>query len=58
MKERTIISTTTLLASLLSYWYAKESGKDAVPYVMMGGFIGAILGETIVEKTKSKNNNL
>jgi uncharacterized membrane protein YfcA len=58
MKERTIISTTTLLASLLSYWYAKESGKDAVPYVMMGGFIGAILGETLVEKTKSKDNNL
>ncbi len=57
MKERTIISTTTLLASLISYWYAKEAGKDAVPYVMMGGFIGAILGETIVDKTKSKNDN-
>jgi uncharacterized membrane protein YfcA len=57
MKEKTIVSTATLLASLLTYWYAKEANKDAVPYMMMGGFIGAIIGETIVEKSKSKNNN-
>ncbi len=55
MKEKTIISTATLLASLLSYWYAKETNKDAVPYVMFGGFIGSIIGETIVENTKNKN---
>jgi uncharacterized membrane protein YfcA len=57
MKEKTIVSTVTLLASLLTYWYAREANKDAVPYVMMGGFIGAIIGETIVENSKSKNNN-
>jgi uncharacterized membrane protein YfcA len=55
MKEKTIISTATLLTSLLTYWYAKEANKDAVPYVMMGGFLGSIIGETIVE-TISKNN--
>ena len=54
MKEKTIISTATLLTSLLSYWYAKEANKDAVPYVMMGGFLGSIIGETIVENIKSK----
>lgn len=55
MKEKTIVSGVTLLTSLLSYWYAKETGKDAVPYVMMGGFVGAIIGETLAENIKSKN---
>ena len=53
MKDKTIVSGITLLTSLLTYLYAKESGKDAVPYVMLGGFIGSIIGETIVEKGKS-----
>ncbi len=50
MKEKTIVSTATLVASLLTYWYAKQANKDAVPYVMFGGFIGAIIGEMISEK--------
>ena len=53
MKERTIVSTATLLTSLLTYWYAREAQKDAVPYVMLGGFIGALIGETIAEKLNS-----
>jgi uncharacterized membrane protein YfcA len=57
MKEKTIVSGITLLTSLLTYWYAKEANKDAAPYVMMGGFLGAIIGETIVENIKQKNNN-
>jgi uncharacterized membrane protein YfcA len=58
MKEKTIVSTATLVASLLTYWYAKESNKDAVPYVMFGGFIGAILGEVIAEKLNEDKNEL
>jgi len=50
MKEKAIISTATLVTSLLSYWYAREADKDAVPYVMLGGFIGSLIGETIAEK--------
>lgn len=56
MKEKTIVSTTTLLASLLTYWYAKEANKDAVPYVMFGGFVGAIIGEVIAEKIIGNKN--
>ncbi len=56
MKEKTIVSTTTLLASLLTYWYAKEANKDAVPYVMFGGFVGAIIGEAIAEKIIGNKN--
>lgn len=67
INEKTLVSTATLIASLASYFYAKESNRDVVPFVMVGGFIGAILGEVIVEivikdqaskkdKDKEKNN--
>lgn len=58
MKEKTIVSTATLLASLLTYWYAKAANKDAVPYVMFGGFVGAIIGEAIVEKLNHDNDKI
>ena len=58
MKEKTIISTVTLFTSLLAYWYAREAEKDSVPYVMMGGFLGSIIGDALAEKvTKSNKNN-
>lgn len=60
MKEKTIVSTITLLASLGSYLYAKHAEKDAVPYVMLGGFFGAVIGEAIAkafEKNDDDNNN-
>ena len=56
MKEKTIVSTISLFTSLASYMYAKETGKDGVPYVMIGGFLGAVIGEVIFEKIKSNNN--
>lgn len=49
MKEKTIISTATLATSLMMYFYAKSVQKDAVPYVMIGGFMGAVIGESIIE---------
>jgi uncharacterized membrane protein YfcA len=54
MKEKTIVSTATLLTSLLTYWYAKSANKDAVPYVMLGGFIGSIIGESIAEQINNR----
>jgi uncharacterized membrane protein YfcA len=51
MKEKTIVSASTLAVSLLTYWYAKSADKDVVPYIMFGGFIGALLGEGIAEMT-------
>jgi uncharacterized membrane protein YfcA len=55
MKEKTIISGTTLLVSLLSYWYAKAAEKEIAPFIMLGGFIGSIIGENISEQI-NKNN--
>jgi hypothetical protein len=49
IKEKTIVSTATLASSLLMYFYARSAEKDAVPYVMIGGFMGAVIGESIVE---------
>ena len=47
MNEKAIVSSLTLIASLAAYYYAKSLQKDAVPYVMIGGFAGAWLGEII-----------
>jgi uncharacterized membrane protein YfcA len=58
MKEKTIVSTATLVASLLTYWYAKEANRDVVPYVMFGGFIGALIGEAIADKVGDDKNRL
>lgn len=49
MKDKTIVSTSTLLVSLLMYWFARSTKKDAVPYVMLGGFVGSIVGEAITD---------
>ena len=57
MREKTIVSTVTLVASLISYFYAKETQKDTIPFVMIGGFMGAVIGEVIVGAIKSSKNN-
>ncbi len=59
MKEKTLVSTFTLLGSLASYYYGKSHEKDVVPYVMIGGFIGAWVGEIIAKavlKDKDDDN--
>lgn len=53
MKEKIIISASTLAGSLLTYLYAKYADKDAIPYVMIGGFIGGVIGEIIAEAGKN-----
>lgn len=53
MKEKVVVSTSTLFVSLLAYWYAKKQHKDIVPYIMWGGFIGNLIGEAIVSGIKS-----
>jgi hypothetical protein len=55
MKEKTIVSSMTLIGSLTAYFYARHYVKDAMPYVMVGGFIGAMLGEAVAEMVKKDN---
>ena len=55
INEKTIVSTVSLATSLAAYFYARETNKDVVPYVMVGGFIGAILGEAITGIIITKN---
>jgi hypothetical protein len=57
MKEKAIVSTLTLAASLASYYYAKSVTKDTVPYTMIGGFIGAVIGELIAGAIKINSKN-
>ena len=55
MKEKTLVSTFTLIGSLGCYYYAKTHQKDAVPYTMIGGFIGAWVGEIIAQVSIKSN---
>lgn len=57
MTEKTLVSTFTLLGSLASYYYGKSHEKDVVPYVMIGGFIGAWVGEIISKSINSKDED-
>jgi hypothetical protein len=50
MKQKSIISTLTLLTSLMGYFYAKHADKDPVPIVMIGGFFGAMAAEAVVKR--------
>jgi hypothetical protein len=52
MKEKAIVSTLTLVASLASYYYARSIARDTVPYTMIGGFVGAVIGELIATAIK------
>ncbi len=48
MKEKIVVSICTLVVSLLCYFCAKEHSRDAAPFVMIGGFLGALAGESIL----------
>lgn len=56
VKEKLIVSSSTLIGTLSCYLYAKHGGKDAVPFVMIGGFLGAVVGETIAYLTIHKTD--
>jgi uncharacterized membrane protein YfcA len=57
MKEKTLVSTFTLIGSLACYYYGRTHNKDVVPYTMIGGFIGAWVGEIIAQTTTKKSNH-
>lgn len=56
MTEKTLVSTFTLIGSLASYYYGKTHQKDVVPYVMVGGFVGAWVGEFLAKAITKKDN--
>lgn len=48
--EKIIVSATTLFTSLLFYSYARASGKDSAPLIMIGAFAGTLIGEVLADK--------
>ncbi|PWV45925.1 hypothetical protein [Chitinophaga sp. S165] len=54
--EKVIISTSTLITSLLCYSYARAARKEAVPYVMVGAFLGTLIGEALAERMSGPIN--
>lgn len=55
MRDKSIVSAMALALSLAGYFFAKHEAKDTTPYVMIGGFIGAYIGESIVEVLRDKD---
>lgn len=53
--DRKVIAAMTVITSLAFYWFAKAKGKQETPYVMIGGFLGSILGEAIAENIRKNN---
>jgi uncharacterized membrane protein YfcA len=47
MKERTLVSAFAMMGSMTAYYYAKHHAKDPTPLLMLGGFVGALLGEVV-----------
>ena len=56
LKEKAIVSSFTLISSLTGFYYAKSKEKEAMPYVMVGGFIGALIGEAIAHTVCNDDN--
>ncbi len=56
MRDKSIVSALTLALSLAGYFLAREEAKDTAPYIMIGGFLGALIGETIVEAIRDKKD--
>jgi len=56
LKEKAIVSSFTLITSLTGFYYAKSKEKEVMPYVMVGGFIGALLGEAIAHTFCNEEN--
>lgn len=58
MKEKTWIATLGLIGSLSMYYYAKNRRKDAVPFTMIGGFLGALAGELIASSISEEKRKI
>lgn len=57
MNEKRLISAFTLFTSLAGYFYAKHIEKDPVPIVMISGFFGAMMGESIYRILSERDDN-
>jgi uncharacterized membrane protein YfcA len=57
MQDKTLVATATFLSSLLAYYYAKQNEKDPIPFVMIGGFLGGLLGEGMIQQTQKTTKN-
>jgi len=56
--EKKLVSAFTLVGTLAFYYYSKHKQKDTVPYTIIGGFVGAWIGEILTQSIiHSKNKN-
>jgi len=56
--DKLFVSATTLVTSLLFYSYARASGRDETPLVMIGAFAGALIGEVLADHIEGQRGNI
>ena len=54
MNDKTIISAATLTGTLTGYYLSHWNEKHRIPFMLLGGFMGTLVGEILVNQRKRK----
>lgn len=54
MRDHLLRSGASLEGSLVGYYLAKDSGRDNLPAIMLGGFAAGCLAEWIIYNQNAK----
>ena len=54
MSEKTIISAATLTGTLVGYYLSYQKEKHRIPFLLIGGFVGTLVGELLVRKQEKQ----
>ena len=54
MSDKTVISAATLSGTLAGYYLSRWNEKHRIPFMLIGGFVGTMIGEILVRKRKPR----
>ena len=54
MNDKTIISFATLTGTLTGYYLSRWNEKHRIPFMLVGGFFGTLVGEVMVRQRSQK----
>lgn len=54
MSDKTVISAATLTGTLAGYYLSYRNEKHRIPFLLIGGFLGTIIGEVVVQQREQR----
>lgn len=54
MSEKTVISAATLTGTLAGYYLSGQKEKHRIPFLLIGGFVGTLVGELVVRRREQR----